>query len=215
MKHFFIILTSILLGGSATVHAQKKFLPYNRLSLEMEYGLSVPTTIVSQVGDQRFVSPIHLGVGGRYMFNQKWGVKGNLVYDEFKESADLGTRFIRMDAQAHFNLGRDMGITYGSGERVGLYAHSGLGLTFAKSYYNDSTEHNINLLIGLSPLFRISNKFAILTDVTYNFNFRQHFSFDGIPFDPPTVEYKTGGQFTFSVGAVIYLGDEERHADWY
>ncbi|GGD35138.1 hypothetical protein GCM10011343_26250 [Flavobacterium orientale] len=195
--------------------AQPRYTPYNQFSLEGGYGVSIPTRIVSEVSDKSFVSVTHIALGARYMFNQDWGVKGQLAFDRFSESADLGTSFFRMDAQAYYNLGRQLGLPYATNELMGLYAHGGLGVSFARSLFNDSREHNGNILIGLTPMFKLSDKLALPITLSYTHTIKQHFSFDGIPFDPPTVAYRNGGHYTFSVGLIIYLGEERMHADWY
>ena len=211
MKNFFCFL---LLFLGFTGHSQG-FKPYNRFSLEAEYGSSIPMIIVSDVSEESFISNYHFGAGARFMLNEYWGVKGSFMIDQFKESAELGTNFIRLDAQAHYNLGKTLDIVYQTDQFIGLYVHSGFGVSFVESLYNGSREHNGNFIIGLSPLFRISNRLSLSTDISYVLNIKQHLNFDGIPFDPPGVKFEHGAQVTFSFGLVFYLGDESYHADWY
>jgi len=200
---------------SQAMQGQPKYTPYNHLSFEGGYGISIPTRIVSEVSDKGFVSVSHINLGARYMFNQDWGIKGQLAFDRFSESPDLGARFFRMDAQAYYNLGRMLDLQTTTRDLLGLYAHAGLGVSFARSLYNNSLEHNGNILIGLTPQFRLSDKIALPISLTYTHTIKQHFSFDGIPFDPPTVAYRNGGHFTFSLGLIVYFGEERMHADWY
>ncbi len=212
MKSIFHLLLCVLC--SQAIEAQKNN-PYNHLSIEGGYGVSIPLRIVSEISDKSFVSVSHINFGARYMFNQKWGVKGQLAFDSFAESDDFGTRFFRMDAQVYYNLGLLLELPYTTNNILGLFVHSGVGVSFARSLFNDSQEHNGNIIIGLTPQFRLTDKMALPITVTYTHNIKQHFSFDGVPFDPPTIAYRNGGYLTLSVGLVIYLGEERMHADWY
>ena len=211
-----IVLPFLFVFVSFTMFSQNSSKPYNQFSMEAEYGTSIPMIIVSEVSDESFIANYHFGAGIRYMFNQDWGVKGSIMFDQFKESAELGTNFIRLDAQAHYNLGKKLNIVFTTDEFMGLYVHSGFGVSFAESLYNGSREHNGNFILGVSPLFRLSDHFSLSTDISYILNIKQHFYFDGIPFDPATVKFEHGAQVTFSFGLIYYIGKKDKvHADWY
>jgi len=211
MKSLFAFLLTLI----GLVVFSQDYKPYNRFSLEADYGISIPMMIVSDVSSDNFISPTHFAAGVRYMFNQQWGVKGQFVVDQFKEGPELGTNFFRLDAQVHYNLGRQINLVFDTYERFGLFLHSGFGASRAKSLYNNSIEHNGNFIFGITPMLRLSQKVALTGDVSYVLNIKQHFYFDGVPFDPATVKFEHGAQATFSFGLVFYLGDKRYHADWY
>jgi OOP family OmpA-OmpF porin len=117
-----------------------------------------------------------------------------------------------MDAQAQYNLGRKMGLVLATNQKVGLYLHTGFGLTLNKSIYkNDFQDETINYIIGVTPLFKITDGIALSTDLSYILNYKQDHYFDGVLMG----EKNTTGQLTFSIGAVFYLGTARTHADWY
>ena len=192
---------------------------YNQFSIEAAYVASVPlgsAVVNSSLSQGNFNSLGGFKLGGRYMFNTKWGVKGDFAYNEYHGKNNLGTNFTRLDAQAVYSLSETFNLPFITHETIGLLAHSGFGATYARSLYNDqSNEKVINLIIGLTPMFKISERFALSTDISYIVNLKQHNHLDGVPFDPPTVQYETGQTLNLSFGFVYYLGNRKIHADWY
>ncbi|WP_396172168.1 hypothetical protein [Flavobacterium sp.] len=197
-----------------SVNAQG-FRSFNQFSVEAVYGMSIPVSTVSEISDDSYSSTAHFGFGVRYMFNEDWGVKGQLAIDQFRgDIEETGTDFVGVDLQAYYNLGRLLEIPLMTRERVGLLAHSGFGVGYSKSIQEDLRERVGQYMVGLTPIFGVSDVVTVTLDFTYTFNFRQHFNFDG-EFAKPDRDYTTGGFFTPSLGIVIYLGSERRHADWY
>jgi OOP family OmpA-OmpF porin len=68
--------------------------------------------------------------------------------------------------------------------------------------------------IGLTPMYNISNKFAVTADFTHNFTMKQHYGFDGILLNKDYTP-KSGSYYNFSVGLIYYLGENKYHSDWY
>lgn len=187
---------------------------YNTLSVEVGYGLGLPITTVSELSDDSYSSTAHFAFGVRYMFNRDWGVKGQFSVNQFRgDIEETGTNFAGLDLQAYYNLGKLLDIPYATNERIGLLAHSGIGLGYSKSLQQDIREKVGQVIIGMSPRYRINDIANIMLDFSYNFNFKQHFNFDGEY--AKVGDYTTGSYFNASIGLVISIGDERRHADWY
>lgn len=188
---------------------------YNQFSVEAAYGLSLPISTVSEISDNSYSSTAHFAFGARYMFNQDWGIKGQLSIDQFRgDIDDTGTDFVGVDLQAYYNLGKLLEIPLATRERVGLMVHSGFGLGYSKSLQEDIRERVGQYLIGISPRYRINDVASVMLDFTYAFNFRQHFNFDG-EYAEAGKNGTQGSYFTPSLGLIISLGDQRRHADWY
>ena len=68
--------------------------------------------------------------------------------------------------------------------------------------------------IGLTPMYNISNNFALTADFTHNFTMKQHYGFDGILLNKDYTP-QSGGYYNFSIGLIYYLGENKYHSDWY
>jgi OOP family OmpA-OmpF porin len=212
MKNKIALIALVIIGF--TSHAQGLDGNFNQLSLEGAYGMSIPLNYASSpLTNDNFKSVTHFDAGIRYMLNQDWGIKGTLAFDKFTGSdANFGLKSFRMDAQAHYNLGRAMRLVIATRQTVGLFVHSGFGVTLNTSIYkNDFQDETMNYIIGITPLFKITEGIALSTDLSYILNYKQDHYFDGVLMGGKN----TTGQMTFSIGAVFYLGTVRIHADWY
>jgi hypothetical protein len=200
----------ILFLFGMNVQAQLDGSDFNKLSLEAGYGMSKPFSPVSITSDANFISYSHLNGGIRYMYNENIGVKGQLAYERYSENSNLGIESTHADIQLHYNIGRLLNIPYSTYERVGLFVHSGVGISMAKSININRRDRVGNLLFGITPKIKISNSLAVFTDLTYSYNRKQDLYYDG------SVVKRTNGSNAFlSVGLIVYLGSEDIHADWY
>lgn len=187
----------------------------DNLTFEASYGMSVPLNFISNVSNENFNSTSHFDGGIRYMFTRNLGAKGELAYDKYAgKDANYGMKTVMVDAQLYYNLGRLAGLLYVTNETVGLYAHAGFGVTSNKSVNNGMTDHAGAYIMGLSPLFKLSDHFALSTDISYKLSIKQHIRFDGTFFADPTVTNHDASQFSVSIGAIYYLGSAKSHSDW-
>ena len=212
MKNKIALFALVIIGF--TSQAQGLDGNFNQLSFEAAYGMSIPSNFASSpLTNENFKSVTHFDGGIRYMLDQDWGIKGSLAFDQFTGTgSNFGLQSVRLDAQAHYNLGKAMGLVLATRQTVGMYLHTGFGVTLNKSKYkNDFQDETMNYIIGLTPLFKITDGIALSTDLSYILNYKQDHYFDGVPMG----EKNTTGQMTFSIGAVFYLGTARSHADWY
>jgi len=209
MKNTILLLAFIIV--SFTSRAQK----VDNITFEVSYGMSVPLNFESLVSDENFNSISHLDGGIRYMFNKNIGVKGELAYDKFGgKQSNYGLQTLMVDAQLYYNLGSLVGLVYATKEKVGVFAHAGFGVASNKSLNNNITDYAGTYIMGLSPLFKLSNDFALSSDISYKLNMKQMLLFDGTLFADPTVTYRNSSHYSFSLGVIYYLGTTRHHPDW-
>lgn len=214
MKNF-KILTLLFFGYQCfSQYDGKKF---NQFSIEGAYNISVPytTTDFKEQSNGSFTSFDGFNFGLRYMFNEDWGIKGAFASNNYHGENNLGTNFSRLDVQAVYNLGKFISLPYSTNDRLGLLVHSGFGLSKSESLVKGTTENIGNYIIGVTPIFSVSNRIALTMDMSYVANFKQQFNYDGNYFSNNKAIYKFGYNLNYSIGLVFYIGQKERHADWY
>ena len=215
MKYNFNFLLLLLIGSYACAQYDGK--RYNQFSVEASYNISVPYTAIDfkDKSNGNFTSFDGFNLGARFMFNQNWGLKGEVVYNGYHGENNLGTDFTRLDAQAVYNLGKLIRLPYATNYKIGLLLHSGFGLSKSKSLSKNATENIWNYIIGLTPIFSLSDRFSLATDITYVANFKQQYNYDGQLFSDKKDTYKYGYNLNYSVGLIFYIGQKGRAADWY
>lgn len=214
-----------LLLCALSAQAQFNSKPYNQFSIESGVGYSMPMSGVSVNDEGSLGSLGHFNAGVRYMFNQDIGTKLTLQYDAFREG-EFGSNHIRFNIEGYYNVGNLFDLTFKTYETVALYLHAGVGLGLVSSInepdtpgYVSGTERQGQVIIGLSPRFRISEKISIFTDFSYFAIFKQHIYYNGqsLSLDTAT-DFKPGqgaSHMTFSFGLAYNLGKRRYHADWY
>ena len=215
MKYNFNFLLILLLANYACAQYNEK--NYNQFSIEGAYNISVPYTATNfkDNSNGNFTSFEGFNMGARYMFNPHWGLKGEVVYNGYHGENNLGTNFTRLDMQAVYNLGSLINLAYATNDKVGLLMHSGFGLSKSKSLVTNTTENIGNYIVGLTPIFRLSDRIALSMDMTYVANFKQQFNYDGRYFNNDKNNYKFGYNINYSFGLIFYMGNKKRQADWY
>jgi OOP family OmpA-OmpF porin len=197
-------------------HSQDK--NFNKFSIEASYGLNNPLSPGDNSGYDvsDFGGFSHFDVGGRYMFNQFYGVKLNFSYDKFqhKDFNDLHVKYSKVSAEFVLNLSQALNLYLTQQRNLSIQTHSGFGITFAKPSSITNKERIGNFIIGMTPQFKISERIGITTDFSYNFIFKQHFNYAG-DLIHPDYDSVTGSFINFSIGLQFYLGAETIHADWY
>ena len=161
----------------------------------------------------------HFDFGTRYMFSTSFGLKLDFAYDVIKNNNDISLPFknvqYRIGIQGVSNLGRMMQFETFT-NRFGLLAHVGIQISTLNPKLGVNTgisEQNGGLIFGLTPQFRIMNSFVITADFSAINNVRQHFNWDGSY--AATDNNLTGLMYNTSLGLTYYIGENEKHADWY
>ncbi|MDE0558720.1 OmpA family protein [Algoriphagus sp. NF] len=223
-KRFLTIL--ILVGTCLASVAQQDF---NRWSLEIDAGFNKSMSPLSR----NYLSPTlnigHVNLGARYMFNEYFGVKGDLGFGSFSEakgvSLPFDTDYVRVDLQGVANFGRMLSFE-SFAPKLGFLGHLGAGfgrMTFDEGALPSEPDYHYNIISGLTAQYRISSRIALKGDISMIVNGRQTYTFDGrmfnAPFQPIVPEnpfvHATGVWWTGTFGVNVYLGSKEEHADWY
>jgi OOP family OmpA-OmpF porin len=206
---------------------------YNKWSVELGVGGNKPiepfTKGYSSSNETNFFNigkPDHIEGGIRYMFNTKFGVKLDAAYDKFSNfesstSLPFESKMMRANFQGVFNVGRVLNFEEFT-SRFGLLLHGGMQVSMftPKTGGNATlTEYNGGFIYGITPQFRISDRFVLHIDASLMNNLRQHYTWDGETnqyFNNAVNEKNlTGTMFSTSVGLTVYLGSHDKHADWY
>ena len=163
----------------------------------------------------------------RYMFNNRFGIMGTLMYNNFK-IGETGYRTNYMSAQIHgvVNAADLLKLNTIADNRIGLLIHGGFGLAsmWQKGFFDSLGIENPesplfnkadDMLVwsfGATPQFRITDNFTLNADLTFNFHGRQSRTFD---FQHANNRSGIDGYFlNVSVGASYSFGKAKRHADW-
>jgi OOP family OmpA-OmpF porin len=206
---------------------------YNKWSVELGVGGNKPiepfTKGYSSSNETNFFNigkPDHIEGGIRYMFNTKFGVKLDAAYDKFSNfesstSLPFESKMMRVNFQGIFNVGRALNFEEFT-SRFGLLLHGGMQVSMftPKTGGNATlTEYNGGFIYGITPQIRITDRFVFHIDASLINNMRQHYTWDGQTnqyFNNAVNEKNlTGTMFSTSIGLTVYLGSNEKHADWY
>jgi len=213
--------TSLLLLLLLTFNANAQ--DYNRSSIGLSIGghdgmhNTLHTTRVYQF--------THYEAAYRFMFNNRVGLKFDTGFDNFKFSdGHPATKALRFSIQPVFNL-TDLLHMNDFSERLGMQLHVGGGYAtmWNKTQLSGpaelftaqegSVDEMLQGIIGLSPMFKVSDKFSLQADISFMGNIRQNNGFD---FEATPMQ---GGGFSgyyasATIGFNYYLGKNAKHADW-
>ncbi len=206
-----ILSAALLLCGSA--FAQKDT-SYNRWSFDFGVGAVNTLTPKSTLGFKTpFVDLLSVRAGARYMFNNVVGLAWVLGYDNFSATSKVqtvNTHYVSSTIQAYVNLTNLYGFNEFT-DKFGLLLHTGAGVSMLKA---DSRDIVLSFVAGLTPQYKLNNKFTINLDGGFNSNLMQNNTWDmGTDLKVPGFN----SSFLYgTVGFSYYLGKDKSksHADW-
>jgi len=212
------IFTYIALSLSTAVMAQADF---NQWSIGLNAGVSDGQR-PRRVGGLDMLSAPTISGNVRYMMNNRIGLMGSAQYSRFNFNNDISTNHVMVMAHFVVNAGDLVGLGNLS-ERFGVLAHGGTGFSamWQKDFYDDNhtspifnkADEALAWSFGLMPQLKLTEKFSLNGDLSFNFFTRQHRTFDFQNSNP-----RRGGInayfLTATVGATYYIGKKEKHADW-
>lgn len=221
-------LVVFVLGHTLVVAQEEpKASDYNKWSLELNVGQNKPDKPFAEgyySSDPntyfKFIGVSHVDFGARYMFNPYFGAKLDFGYDIMQNqsgtaSLPFETKQYRVGLQGVVNASRLLKFETFT-NRFGLLVHGGLQVSQLAPQMGVNkgvTEDNGGLIIGLTPQFRLSNRLVITGDFSYLNNVRQHLNWDGS--SAIASNNLAGSLFNSSIGITVYLGKQDKHADWY
>ena len=232
MKKISLLLSVIGLGifaqaqdtiATATaVEATPSNNDYNKWSIEANGGAVKARKAFAPGYYSETPSFFHADFGVRYMFNNKFGLKLDGGYDRIKEGEGVNkfkSNYYRVDLQGVVNVGRVLNFETWT-NRIGLLAHGGAGISIMNNDRTDGVSGKIiydndnmaNVMVGLTPQLRLTDRVVLTGDVSYVRNIRQNVTFDGTQ---NTSGSGFGGEiWNATLGLTFYLGKNEKHADW-
>ena len=203
---FFLVMSSSLFAQFSV----------NNLSVEAGYGYTGAISPYQKLYKSNFSGFNHFNVGIRYMFNEKFGAKAAYKLDHFVNDpgGKVGITYSAVALSGIYNIGKQFGLTYLTRDKLGINAHVDAGIAFGYMIGQNKHEKIGVVGIGLTPMYNISNNFALTADFTHNFTMKQHYGFDGILLNKDYTP-QSGGFYNFSIGLIYYLGENKYHSDWY
>ncbi|MEE1900007.1 OmpA family protein [Flavobacterium rakeshii] len=189
---------------------------YNKWSIDVNGGFSKPANPMSPGYHSSAFNFFHADLGFRYMFNTKFGLKLDAGYDVMSEDdgPEFESKLLRTSLQGYANLGRIMEFESWT-NRFNLLGHMGVGVGQLKNDDRFEGEDWIgNFLIGLTGQVRLSDRVSLNADFTMINSFSQQKAWDGGNIQS-TKQGFDSTLYNATVGLSIYLGKNEKHADWF
>ncbi|MEO5777893.1 MAG: OmpA family protein [Flavobacterium sp.] len=162
----------------------------------------------------------HVGIGARYMFSPKFGLKSNFNWDNLQEQNGSGSlpfqmEHIQWSGEGVVNMMRLFDIQNQAG-RFGLLFHFGFQVSRMTPKIGPVRGHdewNGGVIGGLSPQFRIYKNISVFLNFEVNSNVRQHFNWDGMSYSESSNNL-TGSLVRSTLGISVALGKGKIHGDW-
>lgn len=214
-----VILTLVFAAGITSINAQNKSensnkLDFNKWSVELSGGLNKPQRPMSEGYFTSTPSPYVADLGVRYMFNNKFGLKVDFGYNSFtgkNNSLDFDTRYYRADIQAVANLGRIMNFETWT-NTIGLLGHAGFGVAQLEDQNSALKDRVGNFIAGVTGQIKLTNRLVLTGDFTTILNTNQNIAFDAA--SVADTRGFGGILFNGTVGLTVYVGKNDKHADW-
>lgn len=163
----------------------------------------------------------------RYMQNNRFGWKLDAAYDNFNFiNGASNTHKLRFSIEPTINL-TDVLHFNDFTSRFGLLGHFGFGYSamwnVPYSSLNPSQLLQIgkgsvdemgHLIMGITPQFKVNERWSINGDLAFTAHIRQNRTFDFANANPMSGGGFTGYMWNWSVGATYYIGKNKTHADW-
>ncbi len=217
----FVFAKTIVLYSQTAIVEKKPI--YNRWSLELLGGFSNAVGPYSPGYSTNLLDLSNVQLGGRFMANRHIGVKLDAEYDLFKNSSSwkgnnslpFRTNYFRFSLQGVANLHHILEFHEWT-KHIGLQVHAGAGYS---TMGNDNLSpfekgrNMVNLMIGVSPIFKINNRFTIKLDATGIKHMHRKYTIDMN--ESMNIRGMDAFIGTLTLGLQVNLGKAKEHADWY
>ncbi len=216
-----IALVGMQLATNAQESTETMSTDFNKWSVELTGGVNKPVSPFAGSNYTNTPSFYTVTGGVRYMFNEKVGLKGGVAYNSFENNdnaSEFNTALYNFSLEGVINAGNLLGFREWT-NTFNVLVHGGMGYsaltTDAPAVERDfgNADQMLSFMVGVTPQVKISNRIALVADLTAVGNVRQDLTFDG---------RQAGGTRGFdgfyvnaTAGINIYLGKAEKHADWY
>lgn len=173
-------------------------------------------------GNTRIYQLEHFGINGRYMINNRVGVRLGVNYD-FMDFVDkpYNTYYVRTSLEGIVNAGDILHLPQVA-PRIGLLVHGGFGVSHMWSNNNpkypnsdpffDRSDEMLNFVFGATPQFKINDRISLNADLSFVFHAHQTNRFDMQAISEHGAI--DGYMLNASIGMSYYFGKNKTHADW-
>ena len=152
-----------------------------RTTLELGGGYTTPVSPNHDIVTlSDFAAINNFYVGARHELTNLLGLRftyGNTSFSD-KNNSSLGLTHHKLMAEATLNIVEAIEMTRNPFEVI---LHTGAGLAFGKSKQSSGTDKMGTLQVGVMPLYRITNSFAVHIDLLFVANQKQNYFYDGSP----------------------------------
>jgi outer membrane protein OmpA-like peptidoglycan-associated protein len=221
MKNLFLIVGIIIFDLSIALSQG-----FNQHSISLNLGNHFGISNVGQL-KAKTIGFNHFDFNYRFMHSNKFGWKSTISYDNFSfKNQENNTTYFRFSIEPTINLRELLGLSEFT-DKFGALAHFGIGISSMWSknvlgikqtklfFINSGTYDNMLLFTyGITPTYKINNKFTLNLDISRITHSRQEIYFDFLS----TIQEKSrvgGGMINFTFGATMSIGPRKHHADWY
>lgn len=199
MKYlYFLTLFLFLSMLSIGLLAQNKSI-MQRTTLEVGGGYATPLSPnhdIVALSDYAGINNFYLGA--RFELNDLIGLRftyGNTSFAD-KNDSSMGLTHHKLMAEGTLNIIEMIDVTRKSFEVI---VHGGAGLSFGKSKQSSGIDKMGTLQVGVMPLYRFTNNFAVHIDFLVVANQKQNFFYDGGPSNPDN-SHVSGQYFMVDLG---------------
>ena len=193
---------------------------YNRFSIDLGLGVAKASSpITENVPFDTKLEDFAFEGGVRYMLNDKFGFKLSGLYfkstNSIESAAEVDAEFFRANLEGVVNLGNILGFREFT-QRFNLLFHAGAGMSHISLPENavlaNASETLVNFMGGITPQIKITDRFSFNLDLSVIGNLGQDLTYDG----RRNIQTRNfdGMVVSATAGVSIYLGDNEKHADW-
>lgn len=190
---------------------------FNKWSVSLDAGANNFFRTISPGAITDSPAFITANIGLRYMINPKIGFMGDFGYSTLENANESSVQFdntyIRGSFQLVTNVTNLLDIRDTWWKNAGLLFHFGGGVSFLNidTVGNDSSDGMVNLIAGISPQIKLSERISLKGDISILGHLSQDSTWDGAS---ATSEFVDGGLLTTTLGIEIALGKKDKHADW-
>jgi OmpA-OmpF porin, OOP family len=222
-KYFYLTLLITSLQINNTFAQAKDVSPFNKFALDLNVGAAKPFHQFTPGYRTPTFGFVHVDLGGRYMLNDKFGMKAEFGYNTVKnasESKEFNNRLIRFNIQGVANLTNTLNF-HDFCDKFGLLFHGGIGVASLRNDNSDGVfnwkdnqaAEMLSFMFGFTPQYKINDNFSINLDWTLTKSLYQNRTFD---MNSKTgVRGFDGTMASLSLGISYFFGKANKAADWY
>jgi OOP family OmpA-OmpF porin len=202
MKKIFILLVLLV---ASKLNAQYNSYP-KEWSIEFNVGFTKPFRTMTPGYQTSNPTLYHIDLGTRYTIAPGFGLKSDVGYDSFKNKPDtpeFDSKYIRFDIQGVIDLGYAF-IIYDQPDPIGIYFHSGFGVSQLTSNVKTYNDKMINVIYGLTGTLKINKNIDLSGDISGLMHLKQGLTFDGRT-ESGTYGHFTGNMLTSTIGIIYTL----------